>query len=127
MIPFRSDASAPDPCGTGQPHYLGHDPYSFGYGIHPPDWPWRFPHGMGRPRRLDGLALKRVTNLGVRLLLLSGIRPDPFHMCFKKRGTGGNRCPQPPLHRLPPFRSDATSPDPCGLYKDAPFPLLPCR
>ena len=37
-----------------------------------------FPHGLCLPHRLAGLAITRVTHLGVWLLLLSGLRPGPL-------------------------------------------------
>ena len=43
LLRFRSDASAPDPCGMWPPYYQGHDPYGFGYGIRLPVRPWGVP------------------------------------------------------------------------------------
>ena len=75
----------------------GYGPYSFGYRFRPPARPWGFPHGLCLPCRLAGLALTRVTHLGVRLPLLSGIQPDPL------APAQGAPYPSPALPKCPVF------------------------
>ena len=42
LFPFRSGATAPDPCGMWSPYYQGDDSYGFGYGIRLPARPCGF-------------------------------------------------------------------------------------
>ena len=62
--------------GQRQP-YQGYALYGFWYGIRPLPVLGVFTHGMHLPRCLVGLALIRVTNLGIQLPILSSMQSDP--------------------------------------------------